>query len=753
MKKVVVAFLVLAAVFSFYIAYSQTDKEELAGMERAEEGIAKQQIVIPSDLLLANPEALYPILCKAANGHKVNLLRTSIHYRPDDRVEIAKYVLLTGDTHFFDAFRLESGRLLTASDTQQGGSFMSTANTGEPSQVGVIKDFGGNDLVTIRPLQAAYEQLPVYGQYYVEAASDEAYEAFIDDFVAKVNEHTRSSYTRQDFRKSAADHGLIAMASWFSVLRFLNYMISVVILVLLTYYIFSESRRIGIIKMHGGANIRLWFIVAGKMITAVFVVATVASLLAALVVKNTTGHFVGRVVLDQVTTYIVMLAISLVSYVYISRIKISDAIKNRQDTKGIFILNMLLKASCSIFVILLGLAIWRQYGMIGEKQRVLQNWAHVKDYGVFYPISIEYGPEDMEAGRRIVDQALYELYPALNRLGSVLIAANSYEERALVLNRNWNGIRSIKVNPNYLRAFPVYDADHNPVQVSEDTADWVLLVPEKYRYREKEILGYFQKYRADWKGVDEGYYKRTIPDSLRDQRIVIVWLANDQRVFSFNPDVFPAENNIIVDPIIEVMTESNSLIADRIVARGGGATDALKIRLIDRDAALTHKALKPDLERLGLDDNLKHLVTVHQFVLQEIHGLQEMLNLLWLVSLGLIAGLLTLVVQNLTIFFNRYQRRFIVRRLFGTDFYRTYKEYIWLFLVIWAFQLLISSALDSLMPSSAGAYPQLFVNEGMAGIRFLAVTVTLMAVELAASVVALARIEQKNKVKVLKGGI
>lgn len=79
-------------------------------MEKAGEGIGKP-FVIPNDLLLADPEEMYPLLCEAADESKVNIFRTNINYKTDDQVEILKYVLLTGDTRFFDAFRLKSGRL------------------------------------------------------------------------------------------------------------------------------------------------------------------------------------------------------------------------------------------------------------------------------------------------------------------------------------------------------------------------------------------------------------------------------------------------------------------------------------------------------------------------------------------------------------------------------------------------------------------------------------------------------------------
>ena len=186
-------------------------------------------------------------------------------------------------------------------------------------------------------------------------------------------------------------------------------------------------------------------------------------------------------VVSQFKTYITISVLSLISYLYISRIRVSDTIKNRKDTKGIFVLNMLLKVGCSILLILVGLTIWGQYTELGSRRENLKNWEHSKDYGVFYPLNIGYdGVEEARIGLPTVMSSIdSELYPVLNQMGAILIDATLYEEEQLLADKDWAGIRSIKVNNNYLREFPVYDTYNNPVQVSEDTSEWVLLVPEK----------------------------------------------------------------------------------------------------------------------------------------------------------------------------------------------------------------------------------------------------------------------------------
>jgi len=747
LKKIIAIFLILASAFSFAIAYIQTDNNELKKVEKAGEGIAKR-FVIPADSLLSGPEETYPILEDTAVEFNVNIFRTNVSYRTNDQPEVIKYVLLTGDTRFFEAFRLKSGGLLTAEDTRQGNLFLSTANTGEYDQKGVISVFGGNHLITIKPMQNAYEYFPVYGRYYAEVTDDRAFEAFIKGLADNLNEYYQKYnppylFTAEDFIIDDSSAGASASAgSASNYLKYLNYAVFLIILILLIYYLFNESKRIGIIKMHGVSTMRLWFIIAGSLIAVMFVLSAVVSLFLAMSIENTTSQFVGDIVLTQFKTYIIITVLSLISCLYISRIRVSDTVKNRKDTKGIFILNTLLKVGCSVLLILIVLTIWGQYAELSVRRENLKNWEHSKDYGVFYPLTIGYdGVEEANIGLPAVMSAIdSELYPVLNRMGAVLINATLYEEEQLLADKDWAGIRSIKVNNNYLREFPVYDTHNNPVQVSEDTSDWVLLVPEKYRHREREILSFFKKSRVGFMNVEKDAYQKAVPDRVKKQQVRIIWLANDQKIFSFNPEVFPAENNDIIDPIIQVITDNNSLSADRSSILGGGATDPLKMRLIDRDTALTYKKLNPDLQRLKLDDNLKNLITVDQFIFQAIYDLQKGINQLWLISLGLLTGLLLLVVQNLIIFFQKNQYKFTVRRLFGTDFFRTYKEYILLFSLTWAFQILFSFVVN-------------FIMNGTTDITLLAVAAALIAIEFAVSVIALVIIEQRNKVKILKGGI
>lgn len=95
-----------------------------------------------------------------------------------------------------------------------------------------------------------------------------------------------SIFTAEDFVKdSNGDEMHMVTFPWITILTYLSYAIYGCAVVLLIYYLFNESRRIGILKMHGVSNIRVWFVLVGKLITSVFIFSVTVSFLLALLVK------------------------------------------------------------------------------------------------------------------------------------------------------------------------------------------------------------------------------------------------------------------------------------------------------------------------------------------------------------------------------------------------------------------------------------------------------------------------------------
>jgi putative ABC transport system permease protein len=758
MKRVFAILLLLLSAFAFVVAYVETGGAERLRVENAATAVG-QKFVIPSDPQLADPEQMYVALLASVEQMRVNVFRTRIGFTANDRPEVVQYALLTSSTHFFDAFGLMTGRWLTLTDTQSSGHFLSTIATRDPAEVGTLRNFGGNHLVSIRPLKTAFASLPVAGEYVVESTGQASSQRFLQVLAEKITQQRGPSakpLTAADFQAPQARGG-DAQTGAAAILTGVSYLVIFFTTILLVYYLLYQAKRIGVMKLHGVRAIRIWYLLAGRLILGAMLVSAVMSLLGALLVTDTTDRFLTGVVISLARTYVVMLAASLATIAYIARVRVSDSVQNRKDTKGVFVLNALVKATCSVLLIVVGVGLWVQYSAIARKQASIVNWASTKDYGVFYPVSVGYDAVEARTGQPGPTAAeVFELYPLLNKMGSLFIEATSYEPIALAQATDPQSIRSIKVNPNYLRAFPLRDASGRPVDIPEGTSDWVVLVPVKYQARQPEILAFFQRTRTGGQGqqaasqTEQALFKRAAPARFSHQQVRIVWTANHQRVFSFNPSVFPSDGNVITDPIIQVMTSMNSLGLDRAnMITGGGAAEALKVRLAGADSARTLKLLDPTLKSLKLDDNLKHLITVNEFVLRQINDLQAGMKWITMAGIALGIGLLVLVVENLMIVFDAYARKFVVRRLFGLGFLRTYKEFLLLFSVIWALQIAVA-LLANRVGISIVSLPD--VSTVAADSIVFSASMVVVLVEFAFSVAALAFIEKRNLVKVLKGG-
>ncbi|MGH7867010.1 MAG: bacteriocin-associated protein, partial [Candidatus Dormibacteraceae bacterium] len=437
---------------------------------------------------------------------------------------------------------------------------------------------------------------------------------------------------------------------------------------------------------------------------------------------------------------------------YILRVRIAEAIKNRKDTKGVFVLNAAVKSACAVLLIIVGVSLWSQYTDIASKQASLKNWANTRDYGVFYPVSAGNDLIDAQTGQPGPTTAeVFDLYPLLNSMGSLYVDATSYEPVALAESFDPRAFRSITVNPNFLQAFPLRDSTGKPISIPESTSDWVVLAPVSYKSREADILWYFQGLRPSGYEAEQSLFWRTVPDRVLHQQVKIIWTANDQRVFSFDPLVYASDGNVIRDPVIEVITSMNSLGIDRAnMITGAGASEALKVRLIGGDSAQTMSVLRPTLKNLKLDDNLQYLVTVNELILQEINQLRDAMKWITVTALILFVGLLVLLAENLAIIFDANARKIVVRRLFGSGFVRTYNEPLRLLAVIWVLQIAaallanrVGAHIVSVSASGSGSVPDDAIVLSAAAIVVL--------VELVGAIIALTFIEKRHLVHVLKG--
>ena len=744
MRRVLIPLLVLLSAAAFGFAYTSTQASDLSHMEYAASGLG-QAFTIPPSPGLADPKVTYSILLNAARRTGVNVLRTSAGYGAGNRPMVTQYVLLTRHTNLFGSFRLASGHWLTRADSLRTGRFLSSMPGAGPGQVGVLADFGGSADVSIRGLRAAFASLPVAGIYYVESAGGSATARFLKLISTAFSAHG-SPVSVQDLRTSP-----VLSSGFASGTSGVDQAVIVVIVALTTllviYRQLYEAKRAGVMKMHGLGTVRVWFQVSGRLIMIVMAGCAVVATLASLLIPGVTESFTVSVLISIGRTALLMLGASLLTCLYISRIRVSDSVKNRKDTGGVFVLNTLLRVACSILLVVTGAGLWVQYANAAAARARLGNWARTKDFGIFYPTSVGNDLLALQNGQAGPTTAeVYGLYPVLNREGALFVESTDYEPAALAGPQPPGSFRFIQVNPNYLRTYPVLDPAGRPVHVAESTTSWVVLVPQADRAQAAAIRRYYSTYRKSNFQAEKVLFGRSVPLSIVHQKLRMIWIAN-QSVFSFNPLVNPAHGNMIKNPIITVMTIANSLGTDRANMITGGADTALKVRLTG-GAQATLKRLQPLLKRLKLSDNLPYLVTMNGWVFQKVLALQQGIRAVVIAGIALETAVLVLVIESLALLYERNSRRFVVRKLFGTGMWRRYREFLRMFAIVWALQ-----CVGAMAANAAGLSPfSTATAKGAVGtVTLLLVAALIVAVELAISLAVLAFIDRRNLTKVLKG--
>jgi bacteriocin-associated integral membrane protein len=753
MKRVIAAFLVVLAAVTLYSSYINTDNSQWAAVQQAASKIGTS-FEIPSDQQLANPQEIYGAVTDAARSAGVNLFRTELGYTSSNEPETVQYVFLTGPTAFFANFTLARGQALTPSESDTGIDYLSTVVSTQSDQRGVLRDFGNDDFIKVIGLKAVFAALPTAGVYYVEAPTPTAYTTFMSRFVAEVNQQEHTAYTASTFQSSGQSAGGSQDGNG-TLLVAVNYLLLFLILILLAYRQLYETKRIGVMALHGYPVLRLWFELSGRLILTVLGIAGALCVAGSFLVPGATSSYALSVVVSVISSLVAMLAVSLVTCLYISGINFSNALKNRKDTRALFIVNTVLKALCTIALIVAGSGLVIQYGQASHERQALGNWDATRNYGIFYPTSVGEDEAEIQAGLPgPLTAEVGGLYPALNKAGALYIDSSQFEPDALRQSMPTGSFRSLQVNPNYLAQYPIIGLDGKPVPVPETTTNWVVLAPEADRPQAQAITAYFQRQRTGGSGyqsiaqAEESAFGQTVPSAIAHQKVQIVWVKDNQQVFSFNPLVGAGQGNTISAPIIQVMTNGNSVGVDRENMITGAADTALKVHLQNQSTAQTLTQLTPQLRSMKLADNLTDLVTMNEYVIGQIQYLDQGIQDVLLVAFALIVGMLALIVQGLSVTFERFSRKIVVRSLFGLPFGQKYREFLIIFASVWVVQVL-----GALGANAAGLSPfsTSTTSSTSPAATVLAVSAIVFVVELLISAGVLLRIEKRRTVTVLKG--
>ena len=192
------------------------------------------------------------------------------------------------------------------------------------------------------------------------------------------------------------------------------------------------------------------------------------------------------------------------------------------------------------------------------------------------------------------------LYTILNDKGALLINSTSYIDEYYTSDPME---KYIQLNNNYLKSFPIYDSTGKQIDIAESESNYIILVPEIFKNKIDSIKKYYSLRKEPYINLNSNNGNQKEIESYINQNIKIIFIKNNQELFSFHADVASNNKNMIPNPIIEVLTKNNTTYNERFDLM----FSSLKIKLDNNSAKLTSNNFKNYLKELSLDDNLSIL--------------------------------------------------------------------------------------------------------------------------------------------------
>jgi putative ABC transport system permease protein len=329
-----------------------------------------------------------------------------------------------------------------------------------------------------------------------------------------------------------------------------------------------------------------------------------------------------------------------------------------------------------------------------------------KQYGVFYPAVIgnNIGEHTLDDGKKL-DDALYEPF---NQRGALVIDDSDIDQPIQ------NYLKFIKVNPNYLKRFPLYDISGDRIRVRNDEARAILCVPVTRKQYDKQLINYINESSKDELG--------------KKIKIKIIYTQPQK-----NPQFINFNNGKkINNETIFVTTSNNSSFVERNIMDGQGTADGLKIPIINSTES-TYNTWRKELQKNNYIDNYPQLV-------KQADVPKEILKLSLgnVYSEGLIIGLSLLILLVLSsyvtlLFFSISKYKLILLKLHGYTKLIAYKT-LWLLLLV----------------QYSGMLLYLF-SIGKLDIQSVLILIGLLMLEIVISVLTMRHLESKNMGDVLNG--
>ncbi|WP_194191632.1 DUF1430 domain-containing protein [Clostridium chrysemydis] len=679
MKKRIIPILIflLMTITSFMMLYTSKSFEEKTKFKNLESHLQSFNITISTNYSSAN--TIYDLVTHYVSKHKGN-----IFYNEESKKDesYTNYVYFT-DNSIFKDINLESGKVLEPYN-DNSNLFLGTKKSEDKNQIGQIESFSGKDEFIIKPMKSNLDISTFSREFTLQLKDEDTLNNLTSD-LEKEGVYIRRSL---DGESGKYNNNLIIIVLC----------VCFIVLTLFMFYgVFNSYRKIGIEKLLGHSLISIWKEYSMPIIIIELAIIIISTICLSLIKFESFGRLYFEFLFQLIAIYLLIIIFTIVAlsipYIYVKNISLSNIIKNKKPVKGIITFYNIIKVIITTVVIVLSVFAINNLNLINARYKSSYlEWEKTKNYVVMPDFATT--DEKLHAFSKSEIEKERELYLHFNKKGGVLADFNSYDpsnvEESLKDIQEEYMMGSVRVNPNYLKENTIYDVDGNAINIDESVNDAILLVPQKYKDFESEILDYYNTTSHEPCDVENCNHK-TVDGKvqLKDQKQKIIWTKSNQKYFSYRLDINPREGNFVIDPIISVLTESNDKLSSYYTIIGF-RHNPFKIKVKDVDNA-KNEVLSKVSEYYDMNLYRFPVENLYNVVQSQISNIKNRLILTSLIIIVLITIVLLIITQNISLYFNGNKFKITIQKLHGYKFIHKYFKYFISVIITWAFVIPISS--------------------------------------------------------------
>ncbi|MBC8059622.1 MAG: DUF1430 domain-containing protein [Clostridiaceae bacterium] len=705
MKKVIIMLLIIISMFSFFILFNSEKQKANNNMEKVEAKLNNSyKILLPDEISNNDQTNIYNRMVEVLKKHKANIYYSRI----GDTEELLKFIYLT-DFSYFDNYRIIKGRAFNI-DENESDKFLSSQNTGKTNQIGKLETFDGKNNFVITTLKSMVnnDKYCLNGYCTVQLSTGDNIDYLIKDLEKGLNVDGIETIREETFTSEYYYNPWILPSFYF------------IITLLILYSIIKSYKKYGVKLMLGYSSWGIWLNeVLPLLVVQCFIVLIINVFMSMYFFKEYNSYFVNfskLLLIDSIEKTIIFFIVSSIPFIYLNNIKIGNMLKNKLPIKDVIIFNSIVK---TMLIILFFMLINKGIKNFDRIKNVFNNnykrWEDTKAYYVLPSMSTL--ANDIEMGKFIDMQV--PLYNIINKEGAIMADFYLYspaQRKSMISETSHDYERDLAiVNPNYLKSNIVYDIYNKPIYISEDETDFILLIPDKYKKNEIDIRNFYGKVYGATK---------------RKQDIKIIYTMPNQKMFSYELDVYPNSGNFVTNSIIRVITEKNGEPQNYGVIIGY-IGNPIKIKINASYDPVEY--IKAKLKIVNLQKYVGKFSPVNEGVAFESKSVYDLLTFLVGSLLALAIAILIIIIQNIYCFFEEFKKHLAIRQFFGFKAIHKYKEYFLLFTVNWIVILIVNNL------------------SGDLNITQIILTVLLMIIELAITLVVIKFVSKRKIISVIKG--